>query len=137
MPVPLGGPPFTPNVGRGSDAFPDAATRENHYSQPTALNRQRTTSNTTVPGIDVVTPVSLNLFPLALRYIFTLMVDRLYPFKPISTNYRRSCSSYARECEQNPTSRILRTRTSRKSRSGAYVLAGFNFTSTCRWDPFQ
>lgn len=81
MPVPLGDPLFTPNVGRGSDALPDTASRENHYSHPTALNRQRTTSNTTVPGIDVVTPVSLNLFTLALRNIHS----RGRPILPVQT----------------------------------------------------
>jgi len=50
MPVPLGDPHFTPNVGRGSDAFANTATQEDHYSHPTALNRQETISNATAPS---------------------------------------------------------------------------------------
>ncbi|KIM49942.1 hypothetical protein M413DRAFT_439058 [Hebeloma cylindrosporum] len=70
MPVPLGDPLLTPNMGRGSTGLPDAATRENHYpSQPTALNRQRTTSSATVPAIDVVTPTETTRSNLSIRTV--------------------------------------------------------------------
>jgi hypothetical protein len=62
MPVPLGDPLYAPTVGRGSGA----GTRENPYSD---LYRPRTTSDATLPGIDIVTPTDTTRSNLSQRTV--------------------------------------------------------------------
>ena len=107
MPVPLGDPLFTPNMNRGSDT----GTQENPYSQPTALHRQRTASNTTVPGIDVVTPVSLKPIhhPRNEKYSFPRR-----PIPPVQT--------YLNELSLIPSFLPLRVRTEPRFQNTPYML---------------
>ena len=68
MPVPLGDPLLTPKDGHGSGILaPGATTWANHNIQPTPtpLNTEGATSNTTVPAIDIVTPVGVNILKIA------------------------------------------------------------------------